>query len=451
MKNSSSLIDTISIFFQRCWLVAAIVAIVAMVWLADEPAWAGPQQQFTVPTATPTAFDTPDEELVPTPTPEPLFEPEDDNSDDFDSTDDFDLPVEEPTEEPFFQDPPQNEEPDALDENLFDDFESDDDSATPPQGNDDTVDTSFEDTLPDNSFDPVDNPSDANDFADDFNNADGTDDFATGEGAAGGGGSAGGGTSGTEDGTGLDDESTDGLGPESFGSGNIGTVAISVLNLRRGPSPDSAIIDTMWRNDTIEISQTANDGTWLLVCCGVEEGSAGWVSSLFINYDANSLTVGSLDGSATSAAVDTTTETASDAETSLELTMRVTDTTVLAGQILDINYEVENLGSADALNVSVTNELPEDLYLNNFEMDATGQFTHTLNAQNNRRIFTIIWPEIAASETVTATVKVQISPGTPNGLVIDNLAGASAENADGDTAAISIGTPPLAPPSFRSR
>lgn len=433
------------------------MAIAAMVWVADEPAWAGPQQQFTVPTATPQSLDEPEEELVPTATPEPLFQPEDNDSD---SNNDFEQPAQEPTEEPsFFEPEPEIDEPEPQEDNLFDDFNSDNGDETDTQqpdnnGSTGTGDTGFDDSLPDPTFDPTEDQTSTDDFVDNTNSE--TDDFAGADGAASGGTASGGTASGgaasggSADNSSTDDQATDDLFQDSAASGNTGTVSISVLNLRRDPSPNADIIDTMWRNDVVEIAQTANDGTWLLVCCGVEQGSAGWVSALFINYDANSLNVGSIGGEQP-AEVEATDNTngATDAETSLELTMSVTDTTVLAGQILDISYEVENIGSVDALNVSVTNELPEDLYLNNFEVDATGSFTHTLNTQNNRRIFNITWPEIAASQTVTATVKVQIAPGAPNGLVIDNLAGASAENANGDTGAISIGTPPLAPPSFR--
>jgi len=443
VKNSKRFINILAICFKRCWIIGAIVAIAALVWLEDEPAWAGPQQQFTVPTATPQTFE-PEPELVPTATPVSLFEPEEDNDSSSDNSDDqvFD---EEPTPEPFFP----NEEPDITEPTQpADDLFNDSNINEPIDNNVNTPQNSNNDDLKDDgSSDP------SADLLDDIAvpvNSDPLDDFSDNSLTGGATGSTSAGSSTGSSSAGSRPSANNSVG-SNVSAANSGIVSISVLNIRRDPSPEADIIDTMWRNDVVEISQTAKNGTWLLVCCGVERGSAGWVSSLFINYDASNLTVGTLDRAAATTASARATNAASTADTRLEITMSVTDTTVQAGQILDIIYSVENLGTVDAVKVQVNNELPEDLFLNNFEMDATGQFTHTLNAQNDRRIFNISWPEIAAAQTVTATVTVQIAPGAPNGVVIDNLAGVIAENAEGDTAAISVGTPPLAPPSFRRR
>ena len=53
------------------------------------------------------------------------------------------------------------------------------------------------------------------------------------------------------------------------------------LNVRSGPGLDFPIILTVAPDYPFTILGESDDGGWLNVCC-VEDGSAGWVSSVYV-------------------------------------------------------------------------------------------------------------------------------------------------------------------------
>ncbi|MEM7131722.1 MAG: SH3 domain-containing protein [Chloroflexota bacterium] len=406
---------------RHCWIGLLFAVVLGLAMIAP-PAWAGPSAQFTVPTATPTADQPPpadpnltenndvSELFDPTATPEPNNESSSSNSDnDSSNNDSFDNSQNDP-----FAEEDNLFETDPLDEFL------------PDVGFDDNGNNEIDPLAPENFLD------------------DGTDGLE-------------GGSLGND--TFLPDP--DPLPAEADNEFD-GVIDTGLLNMYNAPDLSAGIIDTLFRNTPIQVLDQDSTGQWVQVCCGEERGSTGWVDAsqvtLSASFDANTPDL-PLTDTQESTAGDASSDTDSNSlelgqteldQTELDLQLNVTSPAVMPGQTLEVEFWVTNVGTNSALDVSLRNELPEDIEFLDALFSEEGKLFETTNAYNDDApVFRIDWPELAPGERATATVSIQIGEDIGYGVVIDNLAGVGASNAEIETAGASIGTPPISPPDFR--
>lgn len=232
-----------------------------------------------------------------------------------------------------------------------------------------------------------------------------------------------------------------------------GIVDASFVNMFSGPDANSGIIDTLFRNTSIQVLGRDATGEWVQICCGEDRGNQGWVPAgdLNLGFDLDAPEL-ELPTFGEDPLLDETFlgDLELDEELAdLELNMFIDSSNVRPGQVIELQYEVTNIGDVDAFDVSLRNELPSILAFEDAEF-VDGALTETTNVGNNDApVFRIDWPELAAGDTVTATVVIQVNDDAQYGVVVDNLAGVGATNANIETAGVTMGTPPRLPPEFR--
>ncbi len=239
--------------------------------------------------------------------------------------------------------------------------------------------------------------------------------------------------------------------PSGPSQGLTGVVtAASRLNLRGGPGTNYPILGTVSSNETVQILQRNEENTWWRVCCATGTTTEGWASAQFIkpNFDAAQaaqlIPVGSAgEASAAPAPAAATAPT-------VTLTLSITQSPPFAwqGQTINLQFEVVNPGSAAATDVQVRDELPAQLTFMAADAGPAGKADQQAGDSGNT-IVNLQWPQLAAGQSVTGTVQVQIAGDLPDGSVVDNLAVVTAANAAPVTAGISIGMPPTILPDFQ--
>lgn len=118
----------------------------------------------------------------------------------------------------------------------------------------------------------------------------------------------------------------------------------------------------------------------------------------------------------------------------------------MQGQTVELRLIVRNPGAVAAQNVTARDELPKSLEL--VAVDAVGGTTATETTQDGKTVVLVTWSSLAPGGEAQATLTVRIASNVADGVVIDNLAVAFADNAGPVTTGISIGTPPLLLPTF---
>lgn len=384
----------VSGLLRHYWIGLVSVAVFSLAVLAP-PAWAGPPAQVTVPTATPT----PDE-------PSSSDSSSRENDDSRDVSELF-----EPTATP---------EPEA-----FEDFG--------PVGSGDALFDEQNNTITEQSLDELFNDEDSI-GGDPFS----TDTVFVDE---------------FEQGGGVLDNEEFAVDPFLEGDdASDGIVGVTILNMHSAPDINSSIIDTLFRNTALQVLGRDSSGEWIQVCCGEDRGSTGWIVardvSLRSDFEINRAEIPVLAGEATQPPVEPFSPDVS--QTDLDLRLEIDNPAVFPGQKIELEYWVSNVGDTDAFDVSLRNELPENVEFLDAQFGSTGELLETVNPLNNdASVFRIDWPELSPGDTLTATISVQIGADTGYGTVIDNLAGVGAANAQVDTAGVSLGTPPARPPDFR--
>lgn len=259
---------------------------------------------------------------------------------------------------------------------------------------------------------------------------------------------------------------------QSNPTGLNGVINVVTLNLRKGPSTTTHIIDTLFMNDQIEVRGRDSTGKWLYICCGSRSKGAGWVSAQFITpkFPAGQTTatlplVGATASTAapivttnvTSTITTTTTQVAAvkpaqvinnNGATPIVLEMRPMPAFAWQGQTMELYFVVHNNGDQPIANVRLLDDLPEELALVNATIGAQGTITHTGTTQNGP-ILAINWPTVGANEQLTATITVRIEADTPDGAMIDNLAVINTNQGNQAVAGITISMPPTLLPQFR--
>lgn len=240
------------------------------------------------------------------------------------------------------------------------------------------------------------------------------------------------------------------------------TVDTTFVNMFAEPDRNSGIIDTLFRDTPVQILAQDTLGEWVYLCCGEDRGNQGWVPTSDINFDFDlndtetALPTLGADTAATDEELsaepllDGDAPVALEAEMAeLELAMSLNSTNVFPGQAIELEFAITNIGGINATDISLRNELPDILIFEDAD-SIDGNLTTTTNLLNNDApVFRIDWDELAVGDTVTATVKIQVSEDADYGIVVDNLAGVGAANAEIETAGVTLGTPPLLPPDFR--
>ncbi|MCB0064872.1 MAG: SH3 domain-containing protein [Caldilineaceae bacterium] len=226
-----------------------------------------------------------------------------------------------------------------------------------------------------------------------------------------------------------------------------GIVNAVTLNVRRGPSLDAGIIDTIFLDEAVALLGRDSGGAWWYVCCGSGFGREGWVSAQFITLDVAG-TDQQLPVTANSSA-DSTAESAAETENeALILEMRPSPAFVWQGRTVQLQFVVRNRSDQPYTNVRLRNDLPPELLYIDGVVNNSGELA-TLGQLKDGLIYTINWPEVPAGGQVAATVTLQIANDLRNGTLIDNLAVVDTAEGVGALAGITFAMPPVPLPQFR--
>ena len=224
-----------------------------------------------------------------------------------------------------------------------------------------------------------------------------------------------------------------------------GIVNVATLNIRRAPSTDAPIVDTIFLNEMVTIFSRDDGNRWWYVCCGSGSGREGWVSAQFITPDF------APDRAESLLPVSATTQNESQDERiadTLTVEMRPSPAFAWQGQTVQLRLSVRNRGEAALTKVTLRNDLPAELRY----VDAVVGEGGTVQTKGNATeglIYTISWPRIDAGETATATVTVRLAADLPNGALVDNLAVVESAEGARALAGITFAMPPLRLPLFR--
>ena len=258
-----------------------------------------------------------------------------------------------------------------------------------------------------------------------------------------------------------------------------GRISVGGLNVRLGPGTTFDVIGTLTRADEFDVLGRSEANTWWLICCLPETEMRGWVSARFVETDfsleealvqlpilpddaAQTETTAPTVAIAESAAptvTEATTEAlaitpsltaaaAQPASVALDFALTHEPLYPVQGEMVRFHYVITNTSAVEAEALMLRNELPETLSFDEELSTTSGELTRfTLDA--GATVFAIEWPALAPGAAVTATVALALDGDLPDGSVVDNLAVALAENAEAQTAGVSLGLPPAAPPTFR--
>ncbi len=262
------------------------------------------------------------------------------------------------------------------------------------------------------------------------------------------------------------------------------TVSTFRLNLRSSPSISGTILGKLDNGTVVTVTARNEEGDWWYVCCAPDGETTGWVAARFLEpgfprasaseviplFGAQGVvlptpTPGPRSTPAVTPSAPTTatevsgvaagnslteTETGATIETTATLEIEASQAPTLAvqGAPLELRYVISNTGSVTASAVELRNELPESLVLNRGTASNGARFT-AARTETGAELFAFLWPEIAPGDVITAGVVVTVSSTLTDGLVIENLAALSAENAAAQTAVLNIGLPPAGSPDFR--
>jgi uncharacterized repeat protein (TIGR01451 family) len=235
------------------------------------------------------------------------------------------------------------------------------------------------------------------------------------------------------------------------------SVTVNGLNMREGPGTNFNVLGNIPANTQVDVLSRSEDGAWWYICCLPGTQTTGWVSAQLLapNFDAaqaNSLIP--VFGTAPAAPAAATPEpqsaapSAVQAERPLSTDFLIQPYFVWQGITATLTITVNNPNTVDAVNVLLSDELPESLTLVSAEADANGT-VETVTTAANRPLLLFRWPTIPADTAATATIVMLIAPDLPDGAVIDNLVATRASNVPYSTNFVTIGMPPVVPPDFQ--
>lgn len=282
-----------------------------------------------------------------------------------------------------------------------------------------------------------------------------------------GGGSTGGGGGNLELDTSLpnelmeDGEALPAPGSESTGSGApssadlTANVTVGQLNVRAQPTTGANVLGSLTANQQVTVEARNEDGTWWYICCLADGDTRGWVSAQFMTpsfarAQANDL-LPVFGAAATATPAPTATPPppaqAQKADSPLELDFKIDPPFLWQGITGTLTITVTNPNSVDVVRAELSDELPPTMRFIDAEADAGGTVSTTTTATGNTLLL-FRWAQIPGTTSVAATVNFRVAETLEDGAVFDNLVGIQARNAGYNSGAITIGMPPVLPPSF---
>lgn len=243
-----------------------------------------------------------------------------------------------------------------------------------------------------------------------------------------------------------------------------GVVTAVTLNMRGGPGITFPVVGKLPNGAIVVVLGANRAGSWYYVCCIPGTQANGWISAEFLtpNFtaaEAATLALYNDDGTALSpatpasaeavtAATDDATATEELPPTTLTLSAAQEPPFVGPGDRLALLFSLANTGNEEAAEVTFSYEVPEGMTL--ADAAAEGEGDLVLEPGNNGApAIVVTWPALAASQRVTVTVTLDTDATLAKGTVLENLAAATAANADSAATSISVGMPPAAPPDFQ--
>lgn len=228
-------------------------------------------------------------------------------------------------------------------------------------------------------------------------------------------------------------------------TGLQGLVDVTTLNVREGPSVDFPIAGKFVEGDVVELLERTENGNWYLICCLTDAGTgSGWANAQFLvplgmsRQEANRRLARPVSASTAAAGTTTVPLTASPA---LTMTIEQLSPFVVQGGTVELLYTILNPGEADALDVTLHNDLPVGLFYVGAQTGGT--------LQDEDGAISVAWDSLPASQTVTVTLTLEIQGDLADGATIDNVASADAANAGSASGGVSIGLPPADLPTFQ--
>ncbi|MCC6457367.1 MAG: SH3 domain-containing protein [Caldilineaceae bacterium] len=234
-------------------------------------------------------------------------------------------------------------------------------------------------------------------------------------------------------------------------------VTVNALNLREGPDTSFNTLGSLPVNSQVSVLARSEDGAWWYVCCLPGTQTTGWVSAQLLTPDfdraqANTLipVFGSTPAApaAGSTPPQATTEPMAQAKQPLEVDFGIFPYFVWQGITATLTITVNNPNAVDAVNVVLSDELPEALAFVEADADAGGT-VETVTTENGRTLLLFTWATIPADTAVGATIVAQVSPEIADGAVIDNLVALRGRNVGYSTDVLTIGMPPVLQPDFQ--
>jgi uncharacterized repeat protein (TIGR01451 family) len=215
-------------------------------------------------------------------------------------------------------------------------------------------------------------------------------------------------------------------------------VTANRLNVRSGAGVNFGVVGVVLAGETLTILDANANNGWWHICCATGTTTEGWVSGQFIHLTtppAGVTTAASSTGTATGAP---------------PLSLMITQSPRFAwqGQEIALVFTITNQGDTTASNVELRNELPVGLSYLQVEAPATATLSEE-REEGERLAFVVIWSQLAAGAVETVTVRVRVEESLPDGGVIDNLAVLGATGVEPYTAGVTIGMPPVMPPTFQ--
>ena len=120
---------------------------------------------------------------------------------------------------------------------------------------------------------------------------------------------------------------------------------------------------------------------------------------------------------------------------------------VWLGITATLTINVTNPNDVDVQNAELSDELPAVLQLLSVTADTDGEVEQITTPTGNTLLI-VRWPTIPANTGVSAALVLAIDPTLTDGAVVDNLVAVRGGNAPYNSTALTIGMPPVLPPTF---
>lgn len=233
------------------------------------------------------------------------------------------------------------------------------------------------------------------------------------------------------------------------------SVAVGQLNARAQANASASVVGTLTANQQVTVEARNASGTWWYVCC-VNGNTRGWVSAQlmtpsFARADANTL-LPIFEAKAAATPEPTkkpaqATGAVKKAESPLTVDFMLDPPFLWQGITGTLTITVTNPNAVDVVNAELSDELPATMRFLDAAAGAGGSvIASTTETGNTLLLFR--WPQVPSETSVTATINFSVADTLEDGAVFDNLVGIQASNAGYASGAITIGMPPVLPPSF---